>query len=510
MAANPAQWLKQPRERPRVVAVFDLDGTLTARDTLLPFLRHLAGTRRFLVRLPVIAAIVVAMALRLLTRARAKELVLSFFVRGASRAELELRGEAFARERLPGMLREEARARLRWHQASGHHCILVTASPALYAMPFAHAMGFDDVAATDLAYDERDCGTGRLDGENCRGEEKVRRLKALLGDLGALTLHGYGDSAGDRAFLELCNEAHWRPFRGSATRSPRNQLADLARLMRPHQWVKNAFVFLGVLFGHAWRSPDMVIAACLAAGGFCLVASAIYILNDYADRERDRVHPRKRHRPLACGAVTPAAALTLAGILAGAGAVLALAAGPAVAALVALYAALNVVYSFALKSVVILDVFIIAAGFILRILAGTLGIGIEPSQWLLVCSLFLTLSLGFTKRRSELLAVGADFLIHRRALLQYNPALLDKMIAICSGAALMSYSLYTMSPATTQLHGTENLIYTIPLVAYGMFRYLYLLHARHAGADTSHELARDPHLAATVIVWAATTLCLIL
>jgi 4-hydroxybenzoate polyprenyltransferase len=196
-------------------------------------------------------------------------------------------------------------------------------------------------------------------------------------------------------------------------------------------------------------------------------------------------------------------------LLALAGAALALAAGPIVLALVVFYGAMNLAYSFSLKSVVILDVFIIAAGFILRILAGTLGIGVPPSQWLLVCSLFLTLFLGFTKRRSELLSVSADFITHRKALLHYNPALLDKMIGICAGAALMSYSLYTMSPATAYVHGTENLIYTIPFVAYGMFRYLYLLHAKHAGTDTSRELARDPHLLVTVLGWGLATFWLI-
>jgi 4-hydroxybenzoate polyprenyltransferase len=279
--------------------------------------------------------------------------------------------------------------------------------------------------------------------------------------------------------------------------------------MRPHQWVKNAFVFVGLLFGHAWAVPELVLAALAAFGGFCLTASAIYVVNDYADRERDQVHPKKRLRPLASGLVTPRAALVLAGALALCGIALAFLAGPIAGGLVAFYALMNLGYSFRLKNVVILDVFIIAAGFILRILAGTLGIGIAPSQWLLVCSLFLTLFLGFTKRRSELLSVGADFIIHRKALLHYNPQLLDKMISVCAAGALMSYSLYTMSPATARLHGTENLIYTIPLVAYGMFRYLHLLHAKHAGGDASRELVKDPHLLATVAAWAAVTALLI-
>jgi 4-hydroxybenzoate polyprenyltransferase len=207
--------------------------------------------------------------------------------------------------------------------------------------------------------------------------------------------------------------------------------------------------------------------------------------------------------------VSAAKALGLAALLAVAGGALAWSAGPVVLFIVAGYAAMNIAYTFALKNVVILDVFIIAAGFLLRILAGTLGIGIPPSQWLLVCGLFLTLFLGFTKRRSELLAVSSEYVTHRKALLHYNPALLDKLIGVCAAAVLMSYSLYAMSPETMRLHGTANLVYTIPLVAYGIFRYLYLLHAKHAGTDTSRDLVRDPHLAATVLAWCAITILLI-
>ena len=497
----------QPRPASgRPVAVFDLDGTLTTRDTFFPFLRFVAGTRAFLARLPLVVPLLGLMALGVLSRKQAKEWVLHLFLRDMPRAELALRGEAFARERLPALLRPQAKARLARHRADGDRCVLASASLAAYVEPWGRAAGFDDICATELECDPVGRLTGRIAGENCRGAEKVRRLKALLGELPPQDLHGYGDSRADRAFLKLCGEAHFRPFRETARRdSPRH----LLKLMRPHQWVKNGFVFVGVLFGHAWAVPELAGAALAAAGAFCLVASAVYIVNDFADRERDRVHPKKRHRPLASGAVTPAVALGAAALLAGAGAALAAAAGPIVLALVAGYAALNAAYTFALKSVVILDVFVIAAGFILRILAGTLGIGIAPSQWLLVCSLFLTLFLGFTKRRSELLSVGEDFLIHRKALLHYNAQLLDKMIGVCAAAALMSYSLYTMSPATVQAHGTENLIYTIPFVAYGMFRYLYLLHAHHAGADASRELARDPHLAATLAGWTALTAALI-
>lgn len=484
------------------VAVFDLDGTLTARDTLFPFLRHVAG-RGFWLRLPLALPILALMALRMLSRQRAKEIVLSIFLRGRTRDELRLRGESFARERLPAMLRPQAKARLAWHLSRGHRCVLATASPEIYAEAWARDAGLHEVVGTRLEFDPHGRATGRIDGENCRGAEKLRRLEAALGELSRLELFGYGDSAADRPFLERCSEAHYKPFRSTPP------ALDYLRLMRPHQWAKNAFVFVGLIFGHAWAVPELVASALFAAAAFSLAASAVYIVNDYADRERDRAHPRKRQRPLASGRVSERSALALAALLAVAGLGLGFAAGPLVAAIVAGYGAMNLAYSFRLKNIVILDVYVISAGFILRILAGTLGIGIAPSQWLLVCSLFLTLFLGFTKRRSELASVGADFVIHRKALLHYNPALLDKLIGISAGAALMSYSLYTMSPATVSTHGTENLIYTIPFVAYGIFRYLYLLHAKSAGVDASRELATDPHTLVTIAGWFATTLFLI-
>jgi HAD superfamily hydrolase (TIGR01490 family) len=498
-----------------VLAVFDLDGTLTTRDSFMPFMLYVAGPWRFLVRLPAVVAILAAMALRLLSRQRAKEAVLSLFVRGMPEAQLRQLGEDYAHERLPALLRPQAMERLAWHRRKGHRCALASASPAIYVEPWGVAAGFDEVFATRLEADGRGVLTGRIAGENCRGEEKVRRLQSHYGELGELTLHGYGDSPSDRPLLARCAEAHYRPFRSSGkgigddTAARRNSAKDLLKLMRPHQWLKNAFVLVGVVFGHAWAVPELLTAALLAAAAFCLTASAIYIMNDFVDRERDKLHPKKRNRPIASGRVTAGGALGLAAVLALAAAGLAWAASPAVLMVIGAYAAMNVAYSLALKSVVILDVFIIATGFILRILAGTLAIGIAPSQWLLVCSLLLTLFLGFTKRRSELLSLSSDFVIHRQALLHYNAALLDKLIGICACGAIMSYSLYAMSPDTARIHGTPNLIYTVPFVLYGMFRYLYLLHAKQAGADTSRDLVRDVHLIAAVTGWLGTTLWLI-
>lgn len=281
-------------------------------------------------------------------------------------------------------------------------------------------------------------------------------------------------------------------------------LKPYLKLLRPHQWVKSSFVFVGLVFAHAWGDQAAVIAACLAAAAFSLAASAVYVFNDFADRERDRAHPVKCKRPLAAGTVSPAAAIALGTVCGAAGLALALLTGKTVALLIVAYLAINVAYSAGLKHVAILDVFIISAGFMLRLLAGTVGIGIEPSQWLLLCGLMLTLFLGFAKRRAELYALDEnDAGSHRRVLDEYDPVLLDKMITVCASGSLVTYSLYTLSPQTVALHGTEQLVWTVPFVLYGMFRYLFLLHRQGGGGDPAAELFHDRQILAAVLGWGA-------
>lgn len=287
------------------------------------------------------------------------------------------------------------------------------------------------------------------------------------------------------------------------------KLLDLIRLMRPYQWVKNAFVFTGLLFGHAWRDADLVISAVAVFAAFCLLSSAIYILNDIVDVAQDKQHPKKRKRPLAAGLVSVPAALTLAALLGVIGLGLAYSVSPTVLIILLGYALMNIAYSLRLKHVVILDVFIIATGFMLRILAGTLGIGIPPSQWLLLCGLMVTLFLGFTKRRAEIIALSEDKASHRKVLEHYSPVLLDKMIGVTAAGLIMSYSLYTMNADTMRIHGTANLIYTVPFVMYGIFRYIYLLHHQSRGGDPSYDLVRDPHLFIVVGAWLLATILLI-
>ena len=297
--------------------------------------------------------------------------------------------------------------------------------------------------------------------------------------------------------------------------SPRADAAafamELLRLLRPHQWVKNGFVFVGLLFGDVGGDWNLRGSVLLAAAGFCLLSSSVYVLNDIFDRKADQAHALKRRRPLASGTVGTAEAIALALVCAGAGLALGAAASAGVAAILIAYLLLNLAYSAGLKHVAILDVFIIAAGFMLRILAGTWGVGIAPSQWLLLCGLLLTIFLGFAKRRAELMASegnGANGASQRPVLDEYSSALLDTMMAISAAGVIVSYSLYTVSPDTIELHGTDKLIYTLPFVLYGIFRYIFLVH-RRGGEDPASTLLTDVHMIVTGAAWLGATLWLI-
>ena len=277
----------------------------------------------------------------------------------------------------------------------------------------------------------------------------------------------------------------------------------LIRLLRPQQWLKNGFVLVGLLFGHAWRDPAKLEQALWAFIAFCLLASAIYVFNDLIDREQDRCHPKKRHRPLAAGSVTVPAALVLMGACLVGGVTIALTRAGEAPWIFFAYVVLNIAYTLGLKHIVVLDVFMIAAGFMLRLLAGTLGLGIAPSQWLLLCGLMLTLFLGFAKRRAELTALAEGSANHRRVLEQYSKGLLDQFITIATACTVLSYSLYTVSPETVAMHGSNHLMLTVPFVLYGMLRYLFLLHRRGGGGEPSQELVGDPHMAVVVAGWLA-------
>jgi 4-hydroxybenzoate polyprenyltransferase len=287
-----------------------------------------------------------------------------------------------------------------------------------------------------------------------------------------------------------------------------SSIREYVRLLRPQEWIKNGFVFVGVLFANAWRQPDMLERATATAVAFCLVSSGVYILNDLLDREQDRTHPRKRLRPMAAGTISATTATALLVLLWLIGFGTATWVSVRVALILLTYVLINIAYSSGLKHIVVLDVFAIASGFMLRILAGTLGINIPPSQWLVLCGLMMALFLGFSKRRAELYASGED-MSHRRVLENYHPVFLDKMIVLTAACVILTYSLYTMSPVTIQAHKTESLIYTVPFVMYGIFRYIYSLHNQSGGIEPSREILRDPHVLLSIVGWLVATLWII-
>lgn len=277
-------------------------------------------------------------------------------------------------------------------------------------------------------------------------------------------------------------------------------LRDALVALRPAQWVKNAFVLVGTLFGHRWTVADIQHAG-IAFIAFCLASSAVYLYNDWIDRDADRRHPTKRNRPIASGRINGVQVAVLGLLAAAAAYLLAAQLGPAMVSLVSAYLGLNVAYTLWLKHVVIADVFAIAGGFQLRLFAGTVGLGIPPSHWLLLCGFALTLLLALGKRRGELLASGASSRT-RSVLGDYSLPLLDQMLGICATLTLAGYGLYTISPDTAAVHGAADLPYTIPIVTYGVFRYLYVLRSDDDG-DPSRLLFADRHLLGAAVLWLA-------
>lgn len=304
------------------------------------------------------------------------------------------------------------------------------------------------------------------------------------------------------------------------TTSTGRRLLALLQTMRPRQWTKNLAVFVGIVFAQRLLSVALFERALLAFVAFCLASSSIYLLNDLLDLEQDRHHPVKSKRPLASGMLSPAWAIAAIGVLLLACAALTSAlffvpiprgsdifaryggSSVAFAVTIASYLLLMALYSTRLKHVVLLDVFIIASGFVLRILAGTVVVSVVISPWLYLVTILLSLFLALNKRRNELVLLQGRAGHHRQILKEYNLPWLDQMITIVTGSALMAYSLYTFQGPT----GNQRLMVTIPFVLYGMFRYLYLVHVKREGGSPEEILLRDRHMLVTVTICIALTI----
>jgi 4-hydroxybenzoate polyprenyltransferase len=284
---------------------------------------------------------------------------------------------------------------------------------------------------------------------------------------------------------------------------------SLVLSLRPSQWTKNLIIFGGLIFGQRLLDMSAVLQALAAFVIFCALSGVVYLINDVADREADRRHPAKKHRPIASGAVTVPAALTLA---LGLGAV-ALSGAFWLSSLFGIVAAsyltLLALYSGLLKHIVILDVLTIATGFVLRAVAGAIAVDVPISHWLYLVTILGALFLALSKRRHELVLLADGATRHRRILEEYSPYLLDQMIAVVTASTIVAYAFYTMSPETVQKFGTDRLMLTLPFPLYGIFRYLYLVHQKDGGGSPSDMLLNDRPLLICVGLWAVSVAIII-
>jgi 4-hydroxybenzoate polyprenyltransferase len=280
-----------------------------------------------------------------------------------------------------------------------------------------------------------------------------------------------------------------------------NTFVHILSSMRIQQWIKNFFIFAALIFsGNLFILKDFLLTT---AGFilFSLLASGVYIFNDIIDIEHDRNHPLKSHRPLPSGKLSKSIALISSLVLILLSITVSFILKTQFALILLIYLIINVWYSYHLKNVVILDVMTIAAGFVLRVVSGAVIIDVPTSEWLIICTILLSLFLGFSKRRHELLILENSANSHRSVLQDYSPYFLDQMIGIVTATTVMSYALYTISEETIRKFGTKNLIYTVPFVLYGIFRYLYLVHKKEKGGNPTKLMLTDIPLLLNVILW---------
>lgn len=281
-------------------------------------------------------------------------------------------------------------------------------------------------------------------------------------------------------------------------------------LLRPTQWIKNFFLLTPLLFSKRLFDIGSFMDVLVGFALFSAASSSVYIFNDIRDIASDLQHPRKRLRPVASGKVSLPFAMSLAVILGMISTIISYLINHVFGLIVLGYIILNVAYSVFLKHIVIVDVMVIAACFLLRVMAGAAIVDIYPSSWLIVCTIFLALFLGFSKRRHEILILSNNANTHRKVLEHYSPPyFLDQMIGIVTACTVVSYMLYTISEETVKLFGTRQLLWTVPFVLYGIFRYLYLVHKKEEGGDPAEIILKDKPLLINIILWAVSCLIIV-
>lgn len=283
-------------------------------------------------------------------------------------------------------------------------------------------------------------------------------------------------------------------------------LAGLIRSLRPAQWAKNTFVLAPLAFAGGLGQPGALGRALAAFAAFCAASSAVYLVNDLRDREEDRKHPLKSRRPIAAGTLPAAAAAVAAALLAAAALTVAALLGRDFAVVLAGYLVLQGLYSLWLKRMVILDALAIALGFVLRVYGGAEAVAVVTSPWILLCTIFLALFLALSKRRHELVLLAGGAAEQRGVLAQYSPVFLDQMINVVTASTVVCYALYAVAPETAAKHGGRTLLATVPLVLFGIFRYLYLVYQRQEERNPTEAILRDPPFLINIALWGAAVL----
>ncbi len=279
--------------------------------------------------------------------------------------------------------------------------------------------------------------------------------------------------------------------------------------MRPKQWTKNVIVFAGLFFAEDIFHLNKLKAALVAFFVFCMISSCGYLINDIMDRKKDRMHPKKRFRPIAAGKLPVWFALSSASLLFILSMYFSYKNSLSLGIIISVYFVLTVSYSLVLKRVIILDVMIIAAGFMFRAIGGAMAIDEVVSSWLILCTIFLALFLALTKRRAEAIALGDNAAMVRKTLKGYTPQILDQMINTVIAACLMAYALYTLDPSTIVKFETRNLIFTLPFVIYGLFRYQYLVYNSNIGETPEIALFNDVPILINILLYGITVMAII-
>lgn len=291
--------------------------------------------------------------------------------------------------------------------------------------------------------------------------------------------------------------------------STKSSLSLWTAALRVYQWPKNLVVFAALVFGEQLLYSQQVARSVAAFLAFCGASSGVYLFNDLRDRLQDAAHPVKRLRPVASGAISPPSAAGVSALLLAGSLVAAFLLGPAFGVAMASYIVLMAAYTILLKHLLVVDVLTISAGFVVRAVAGAVALGVVFTNWLVVCTFFLALFLSLAKRRRELELLDSDAARHRAVHESYSVAYLDTLILLAAGSALLSYVIYTCSDAVLERFGTDKLYLTVPFVAYGLFRYLFLVHHSLSGEDPSRTLLQDKPLIAAIALWGLSSVAVI-